>query len=137
MIKNKTQYDPEWLAIEIANKQRILRDRMKVYRIYSLPNLKGKVVLLVDDGIATGNTVQLCIDVIRRMHPKELHLVVPICPIDVYKTMKKEVDFIHCIEFPTAFQSISQFYVHFEQVSDAEVIKLFSSNKKSPVKTGL
>ncbi len=137
LINNMTHYDQEWLTNEITNKQKILQDRTKKYHVHALPNLKEKVVLLVDDGIATGNTVQLCIDIIRRMHPTELHLVVPICPIDVYNTMKKEVDFIHCIEFPASFQSISQFYRHFEQVSDAEVIKLISDYKKSPVKTGL
>ncbi len=97
--------------------------RYKVYRgKYELPNLKNKIVILTDDGIATGFTTRAAISYIKSQKPKKTILAVPVAPADFAREIKKEVEFI-CLHSTNLFFSISQFYDYFPQLEDEEVKK--------------
>ena len=96
--------------------------RYKEYKgKYLLQNLKNKIVILTDDGIATGFTTRAAISYIKSQAPKKIILAVPVAPSDFAGEIKKEVDEFVCLHSTNLFSSISQFYEHFPQLSDEEV----------------
>ena len=99
--------------------------RMRKYRgdvVY--PALEGRIVILVDDGIATGATVRAAIASVRRQNPSMLILAVPVGARDTIEKLTSEVDIMVCLSTPTPFYAIGQFYRNFEQTTDEEVITL-------------
>ncbi len=98
--------------------------RYKAYRgKYELPNLKNKIVILTDDGIATGFTTRVALNYIKSQKPKQIILTVPVAPADFAREIKKEVDEFICMHSTNLFFSISQFYDYFPQLEDEEVKK--------------
>ena len=96
--------------------------RYKEYKgRYQLQNLKDKIVILTDDGIATGFTTKAAISYIKSQKPKKLILAVPVSPSDFAREIKKEVDEFVCLHSTNKFYSISQFYESFPQLTDKEV----------------
>jgi predicted phosphoribosyltransferase len=94
--------------------------------------VKGQVVIIVDDGIATGATTLAAIRALRKREPKELVLAVPVAPFDTLQRLHSEVDAIVCLDAPSDFGAIGYYYRDFRQVSDDEVIailKRFPANK--------
>jgi putative phosphoribosyl transferase len=84
----------------------------------------GQVVIVVDDGIATGATTRAALQAIRSRKPKELVLAVPVAPPDTITQLRKEVDTLVCLDTPELFGAIGYFYQDFRQVSDQEVLTL-------------
>ncbi|WP_341487893.1 phosphoribosyltransferase family protein [Pararhizobium sp. A13] len=84
--------------------------------------LGGCVVIVVDDGVATGSTVKAALRAIRRQGPRELVLAVPVGPTESLEALRSDVDNLICLEVPFLFLSVGHFYREFQQVSDAEVI---------------
>ena len=96
--------------------------RYKAYRgKYELPDLKKKIVILTDDGVATGFTTRAAINYIKSQNPKKLILAVPVAPSDFSIEIKKTVDEFVCLHSTNLFFSISQFYEYFPQLEDEEV----------------
>jgi len=93
--------------------------------------ITGQVVIVVDDGIATGATTRAALQAIRNRKPKELVLAVPVAPSDTIERMRGEVDALVCLETPELFGAIGYFYRDFRQVSDEEVVEIL---KRFPVK---
>ena len=90
---------------------------------YQLQNLKNKIVILTDDGIATGFTTRAAINYIKSENPKKLILAVPVAPSDFAREIKKEVDEFVCLHSTNQFFSIGQFYDSFLQLTDEDVRK--------------
>ncbi|MFQ6075600.1 MAG: phosphoribosyltransferase [Candidatus Bathyarchaeia archaeon] len=102
-----------------------IRRRMARYRgEKASTNLGGKVVILVDDGIATGATMRAAIASIRRQKPAVLVVAVAVGPPREIENLKGEVDRVVCLMTPEPFYAIGQFYRDFSQTSDEEVINL-------------
>ena len=96
--------------------------RYKTYKgKYELQNLKNKIVILTDDGIATGFTTKAAIIYIKSQKPKKIILAVPVAPSDFSSEIKKEVDEFVCLHSTNLFFSIGQFYENFPQLTDEEV----------------
>jgi len=93
------------------------------------PDLTGKSVILVDDGLATGVTARAAIRVIRRARPACVVLAVPVAPIDTAEALRQEVDDLVCPVAQANFHAISQWYEHFDQTTDREVLELLRSNR--------
>ena len=93
--------------------------------------ITGQVVIVVDDGIATGATTRAALKAIRNRQPKELVLAVPVAPPDTIERLRGEVDALICLETPELFGAIGYFYRDFRQVSDEEVVQIL---KRFPVK---
>jgi predicted phosphoribosyltransferase len=92
--------------------------------------IAGQVVIVVDDGIATGATTEAALQAIRKRKPKELVLAVPVAPPDAVEKLRPEVDALICLETPEPFGAIGYFYRDFRQVSDREVMAIL---KRFPV----
>lgn len=110
-------------------KQEIKR-RVTEYR-GKLPDLelKGKVVILVDDGVATGATTLATIGAIRTQEPAKLVLAVPVGPRDTMESLKREVDELYCLHAPEVFWAVGAFYEVFDQTSDEEVKALLQRDQ--------
>lgn len=100
-------------------KARYLGDRARA-------ELAGRVVIVVDDGIATGATVKAALRAVRRRGPSRLVLAVPVAPAETLDELRPEVDEIVCLDTPSPFGAIGYFYRDFRQVDDAEVIDLLA-----------
>jgi predicted phosphoribosyltransferase len=81
-------------------------------------DLRGKTVLLVDDGVATGATTIACLRQLRDADAERVVLAVPVAPPDTVERLRTEADEVVCVETPPHFGAVGQFYESFEQVSD-------------------
>lgn len=88
--------------------------------------LEGKVVILVDDGLATGSTMAAAVSVVRRHHPAKIVLAVPVAPLDTVERFEPMVDELVCVETPSPFYAVGNWYRDFTQVEDDEVIALLA-----------
>ena len=88
------------------------------------PNLRGRQVFLVDDGLATGATMRAATSCARAQHPAEVIVAVPVAALDTAQEMRATVDRFICVEAPAMFWAIGQFYSDFGQTADDEVIAL-------------
>jgi putative phosphoribosyl transferase len=86
----------------------------------------GQVVIVVDDGIATGATTKAALKAIRGRGPKELVLAVPVAPAETIGNLRPLVDDLVCLDTPELFGAIGYFYRDFRQVKDEEVIALLA-----------
>jgi putative phosphoribosyl transferase len=85
------------------------------------PDLTGKVIILVDDGVATGATILATIKAIKSQQPLKLILAVPVGPRDSIESLRQEVDQLYCLHAPEIFWAVGAFYNVFDQTSDEEV----------------
>ncbi|MEW6572298.1 MAG: phosphoribosyltransferase [Bacillota bacterium] len=99
--------------------------RMRLYRgDKPLLSWRNRTIILVDDGIATGFTVTAALRSLRKADPKKIILAVPVAPPDTLENLRPEVDELICLLVPELFMAVGQFYYHFDQTSDQEVISL-------------
>ncbi|WP_159904699.1 phosphoribosyltransferase [Salinirussus salinus] len=86
------------------------------------PDLAGKVVAVVDDGLATGATVRACVRQVRDAGAARVVVAVPVGPPDTVERLREEADEVVCVETPPHFGAVGQFYESFPQVSDEEAM---------------
>lgn len=91
--------------------------------------LKGRTVIVVDDGIATSASMRAGLTALRHLGPAHIVVAVPVAPSSVCSLLKPEVDELVCVYAPVSFRGVSDFYEDFSQVSDAEVIELLKRAK--------
>jgi predicted phosphoribosyltransferase len=107
-----------------------LQEKFKLYMGNRKPtDLKNKTVIIVDDGIATGNTMLAIIEAIRDSRPKEIIIAVPVGPPAAVSMLSKSVDEMVCLLVPENFGGVGQFYYNFSQVSEEKVIQLLEEAK--------
>ena len=88
----------------------------------------GRVVIVVDDGLATGSTMIAALHAIRAKGPRKLICAVPVAPPETADRVRDYCDELVCLETPYAFHAVGQFYRSFPQVDDDEVIALLADN---------
>jgi predicted phosphoribosyltransferase len=84
----------------------------------------GRIVIVVDDGLATGSTMIAALHALRAKSPKKLICAVPVAPPDTLLKVQPYADEVICLSAPEMFYAVGQFYASFPQVSDEEVIAL-------------
>lgn len=115
----------DYIDNEIEKEKREGERRLKIYRAGKPKlELKDKIVILVDDGVATGSTMSVSIKSVRAQNAKKIIIAVPVAPQSFLEKIKSEVDQIICLEVPEYFVAIGQFYKSFDQVEDDQVIDL-------------
>jgi len=95
-------------------------------------NLEGKTVIVIDDGVATGNTLLATVNVLRKSNPGKIVIAVPVASKSAVEKLSKEVDEVVVVLIPHVFYGVGAFYEDFEQVSDEEGI--FFLNKLRELK---
>jgi len=114
-----------YINTEVNRIRESLKERYKFFMGNHKPlSLENKVVIIIDDGIATGNTILSSIKMLRRRKPKKIVVAVPVASSDASEKIKKEVDDFICLYTPEPFIGVGLHYIDFTQVSDEEVIRL-------------
>lgn len=105
--------------------------REKLYRAgRASPQLQGQVVILADDGIATGSTMSAAIQCLRRSKPARIVIAVPVAPPETCDQLRQEVDEIICLSMPEPFFAVGTWYKDFGQTGDDEVKMLLERAAK-------
>lgn len=120
-----------YIGEESERQREEIRRRLRLYRGEApYPDLKGRVVILVDDGVATGSTAKAALASIRRRGPEEVVVAVPVAPPSTARELEGEADRVVCLYTPEPFYAIGQFYRDFSQTSDEEVVRLLELNRE-------
>jgi len=115
------KYIKEKMAEEIAEAER----RLKLYRGSKPPReFQGKIILLIDDGLATGSTMLAAIRSVRKSNPEKIVVAVPVAPYDTLSKIEEEANEVICLHPRRDFMAVGQFYNKFTETSDGEVISL-------------
>lgn len=115
-----------------AVEQEELRRREKLYRDDRPPiRIEGRTIILVDDGIATGATMQAAVKTLRVKNPAEIIVAVPVAPNGSETLFGNIADDFVCVHSPDLFQSVGQFYSVFDQTSDREVRELLLESREA------
>ena len=117
-------------TIEVKRKEveaRVRRFRAGADRV----ELRGRTVIVVDDGIATGGTVRVALQAIKTAAPRKVVLAVPVASPEVLESLAHEVDRIVCPLVPADLYAIGLWYEDFNQVSDDEVARLLEKSRKA------
>ncbi len=131
--KNEKQaLDSEWLNSRVEEEMIEAKRRRDVYlksRTSLIP--KGKTVVIIDDGVATGLTLRAAIRGIKQKNPKKIVVAVPVSPKDTARIIAREVDEFISLNIPQIYLgSVGAYYDNFDQVSDQEVIELLGACKR-------
>ena len=118
---------PEVVDAVAARERRELERREHAYRDdRPPPDVRGKTVILIDDGLATGATMRAAVAALRAQGPARIVVVVPVGSPDTCAELDREVDEIICAETPEPFYGVGWWYEHFDQTTDAEVHELLA-----------
>jgi predicted phosphoribosyltransferase len=107
---------------ELARREKLYRGRRPA------PDLHGRSAVLVDDGLATGSTMLVAARFVRAWGPASLSIAVPVGSSEGCELLKRECDECICLEKPTPFIAVGEWYVDFLQVSDSEVTRMLDES---------
>ena len=117
--------DDETIEQIAGREMQELRRREQAYRLERpYPELDGKDVVLVDDGLATGATMRAAAEAVKTKSPSSVIVAVPVGSASAVAKVAAVVDRVVCLETPASFYAVGQFYADFRQTSDEEVREL-------------
>ena len=140
VINDDIEVPEKYIEDETIKIRRLLRERFKRYYQGRTPvSLVDKIVIVVDDGIATGYTIQTTVDLVRQHHPSRVVVAVPVAAAQTIQRLKESglVDEVVCLHASAEFFAVGNYYESFPQVTDEEVIALMkpygkNNKKESP-----
>jgi putative phosphoribosyl transferase len=117
---------PDWLIDHVAKReQKELERRERVYRgDRPALDIQGRMLILVDDGLATGSTMRAAAIALRQMKPLKIVIAVPVSPPETCAAFRSEVEDVICAITPEPFIAVGAWYADFSQTSDEEVRQL-------------
>jgi putative phosphoribosyl transferase len=105
-----------------------LRRRERLYRDdRPTPEVQGRCVILIDDGLATGASMQAAIAALRQQKPSEIVVAIPVAPPNTVASLRQQADAVVCLAMPEPFFGVGMWYADFAQVTDAEVRELLGA----------
>lgn len=127
IIDEQPDVPKEYIEKETIRLRELLREKYKLYRVnLEATAIAGKNVIVVDDGIATGNTLLASIEMLRKKKPSKIIVAVPVLPHNTIKTFEENTDeFVYLIASKN-LRGVGGFYENFNQVQDDEVIQMLS-----------
>ena len=124
-IIKRRQISQAAIASVTSREQKELERRQSTYRKDCIfLDICDRSVILVDDGMATGATMQAAVLAVRHQRPKQIIIAVPVAAPEVCNKLRTKVDEIICVKVPEQFNSVSFWYQNFSQTTDAEVRNL-------------
>ncbi len=121
----------EYIESAARHELETIKKRIQLYRHgRDIPELSKYNAIVVDDGVATGATMIATLRFLRKKNPVKLVCGVPVAPPETIHKLKNEADEVICVETPTPFYAIGQFYQDFRQLSDEEVLYYLSKSKR-------
>lgn len=124
-VLEEVRPSPAFLEAEQQRQFQEIERRRSFYRgERESPNIRDRIALVVDDGIATGGTVRAVLRTLAQAGPKRLVLAVPVAPPDSIAELQAEADEIVCLATPEPFYAVGLHYRDFDQTSDEEVVDL-------------
>ena len=123
-----------YIEEETVRLRKKLKERHKQYYKNNEPqSLKDKTVIIIDDGIATGNTILVTIELVNMQNPDKIIVAIPVAPPSTVRKLEAspEVDEVICLETPYNFHAVGQVYQEFFQVSDQEALNLLEDSNEN------
>jgi putative phosphoribosyl transferase len=129
--------EPEYLEGEKARQLEILRRRRAQYTPSRPPiDPCNRIVIVVDDGIATGSTMTAALRAVRRQNPKRLVGAVAVASVSAARAMAHEADAMVCLNVPADFRAVGQFFKDFSQVLDEDVVAILQKHESKASAVG-
>jgi predicted phosphoribosyltransferase len=126
-VVRQLQIPEEVIEGAALEEQEELERREAVYRAgRSLTNVKGKTVILVDDGLATGSTMRAAVQALRLMGPARIIVAAPVGAADTCEMLRNDADAVVCLKAPDNFSAVGRWYLDFTQTTDEEVSELLN-----------
>lgn len=127
--------DPQYVKDEIKLQMKTIKARRKQYSLTRAPvEVKGRVVIVVDDGLATGATMMSALKATREKQPRHLVCAIPVASPDALEKIKPLVDETVCLSAPKDFMAVAQFYRQFPQVDDEQVLVFLQASAQATPK---
>ena len=119
--------DEEYLHDEIRTQQAVIRARRKMYtRAQKAVDPAGRIVVIVDDGIATGSSMLAAIRSVRARKPRKLVVAIGVAPAESLRAIHADADEVVCLHAPADFYAVGQFFEDFSEVTDDMVVAALS-----------
>ncbi len=114
-----------------AAEERELVRRERAYRDDRPPvDVRGRTVIVVDDGLATGSSMRAAVAALRSLGPRRVVIAVPVGPAETVEALRRVADDVVCAATPDPFYAVGNFYDVFDQTSDAEVQEILASSRR-------
>jgi putative phosphoribosyl transferase len=122
VVVSRLRIQQREIAAIAERELRELERREQLYRgRRPYPELDGKIVVIVDDGVATGLSMLVAVSALRQRRPAKIVVAVPVAPVDSLRLLSEHVDEVFCCATPARFGGVGTFYDDFSQVTDEEV----------------
>jgi predicted phosphoribosyltransferase len=124
------EIESQYLELEKSRQLEVLRTRRARYTPGRQPiDPRGRLVIVVDDGIATGSTMIAALRAVRRQQPKKLVAAVAVASATAARAISQEADDLICLDVPADFFAVGQFFRDFAQVTDDDVVEILRQHE--------